>query len=107
MLSHRNPSMEYGRLLEIQSDLALDKYDPRRCKGRRQKKAKDSQSFVASAQKSRQVSILKESKNGKRFQFLTLLQRSQDKPVDIFRRRSKGLSIFEGHTILSYLRFSR
>ena len=36
LLSHRNPSMSYGGLLDILSDLALDKYDPRR-KGKRKK----------------------------------------------------------------------
>ena len=36
ILSHRNPSMSYGGLLDILSDLALDKYDPRR-KGKRKK----------------------------------------------------------------------
>ena len=39
LLSHRNPSMSYGGLLDILSDLALDKYDPRR-KGKRKKGVK-------------------------------------------------------------------
>ena len=44
LLSHRNPSMEYGGLLEILSDLALEKYDPLRKGKRRAKGGQDSDS---------------------------------------------------------------
>ena len=42
LLSHRNPSMEYGGLLEILSDLVLDKFDPCR-KEERKKQTKGGQ----------------------------------------------------------------
>ena len=44
LLSHRNPSMEYGGLLEILSDLALDKFDPSR-KEERKKQTKGGQAL--------------------------------------------------------------
>ena len=45
LLSHRNPSMGYGGLLEILSDLALDKYDPRRKGQARKNPAKNRQTL--------------------------------------------------------------
>ena len=44
LLSHRNPSMGYGGLLEILSDLALDKFDPIR-KEERKKQTKGGQAL--------------------------------------------------------------
>ena len=53
LLSHRNPSMGYGGLLEILSDLALDKYDPRRKRQARKNPVKDRQALNSGGNRKR------------------------------------------------------